>query len=293
MDKPNAKAPIDCHAQSAHTVFAAFNSTANGLAATEAETRLRTYGSNRLRPAEGKSALKRFLAQFNNVLIYVLLGSGLVTLLLGHWVDSGVIFGVVIINALIGFIQEGKAEEALNAIRQLLSQHATVKRDGQFVTLPAEQLVPGDVVLLQSGDKVPADVRLFKNRELRIDEAMLTGESLPVDKNTEAVSVQAVIGDRKCMAFSGTLVTYGQGQGMVIATGENTEIGRISHLLREVPMLTTPLLRQMSSFARWLTSAIAVIASATLAYGVVVHDYPLGEMFLAAVGLAVAGIPEG
>ena len=163
MDKPNAKAPIDSHAQSPNTIFAALNSTADGLAAGEAETRLRAYGSNRLRPAEGKSALKRFLAQFNNVLIYVLLGSGLVTLLLGHWVDSGVIFGVVIINALIGFVQEGKAEEALNAIRQLLSQQATVKRDGQFVTLPAEQLVPGDVVLLQSGDKVPADVRLFKN----------------------------------------------------------------------------------------------------------------------------------
>ncbi len=281
------------HADPAESAFDTLQSSPTGLSVIEAEARLKIYGGNRLRPAKGKSALTRFLAQFNNVLIYVLLGSGLVTLLLGHWVDSGVIFGVVLINALIGFIQEGKAEEALNAIRQLLSHHATVKRDGQFITLPAEQLVPGDVVLLQSGDKVPADLRLFKSRELRIDEAMLTGESLPVDKNTHAVAAQAVIGDRKCMAFSGTLVTYGQGQGVVVATGEKTEIGRISHLLREVPMLTTPLLRQMSTFGKWLSAAIGIVAAATFIFGVVVRGYPLGEMLLAAVGLAVAGIPEG
>ena len=281
------------HGRPAESVFDTLQSKPTGLSLVEAEGRLKTYGGNRLRPMEGKSALTRFLLQFNNVLIYVLLGSGMVTLLLGHWVDSGVIFGVVLINALIGFVQEGKAEQALNAIRQLLSQQATVKRDGQFITLPAEQLVPGDVVLLQSGDKVPADLRLFKSRELRIDEAMLTGESLPVDKNTHAVAAQAVIGDRKCMAFSGTLVTYGQGQGVVVATGEKTEIGRISHLLREVPMLTTPLLRQMSTFGKWLSAAIGIVAAATFIFGVVVRGYPLGEMLLAAVGLAVAGIPEG
>ena len=293
MDEVGTESTAQWHTQEAESAFNTLQSSPTGLPSAEGHLRLKTYGSNRLRPLAGKSALKRFLSQFNNVLIYVLLGSGLVTLLLGHWVDSGVIFGVVIINALIGFIQEGKAEEALNAIRQMLSQQATVKRDGQFITIPAEDLVPGDVVLVQSGDKVPADLRLFKTRELRIDEAMLTGESLPVDKHTVAVAAQSVIGDRKCMAFSGTLVTYGQGQGVVVATGEQTEIGRISHLLSEVPQLTTPLLRQMATFAKWLTAAIGVAATATLVFGVWIHGYPLGEMFLAAVGLAVAGIPEG
>ncbi|MDY6941943.1 MAG: cation-transporting P-type ATPase [Pseudomonadota bacterium] len=281
------------HAQEAASSFHTLASTADGLSQPEAEARLKRYGANRLPPAEGKGPVKRFLAQFNNVLIYVLLVAGMVTAALEHWIDSGVIFGVVLINALIGFIQEGKAEQALNAIRQMLSQQATVKRDGQFMTLPAEALVPGDVVLLQSGDKVPADMRLFRSRELRIDEATLTGESVPVEKNTLPVDDNAVIGDRKCMAFSGTLVAYGQGQGVVVATGESTEIGRISHLLQDVPLLTTPLLRQMSTFARWLTAAIAAMAASTFAYGVWVHGYPIGEMFLAAVGLAVAGIPEG
>jgi magnesium-transporting ATPase (P-type) len=228
-----------------------------------------------------KRPFARFFTQFHNVLIYVLVGAAFVTALLGHWVDSGVIFAVVIINAIIGFIQEGKAEKALDAIRKMLSQQAMVKRDGKFISLPAEKLVPGDVVLLQSGDKVPADLRLFKNRELRIEEAMLTGESLPVEKNTLAVEEHAAIGDRKCLACSGTLVTYGQGQGVVIATGDTTEIGRISGMLRQVETLTTPLLRQMATLAKWLTAAIGIIAAATFAYGHLIQGYPASDMFLA------------
>jgi len=268
-------------------------STAEGLTTPEAKTRLKQHGPNRLRPAKKKGPLARFLEQFNNVLIYVLLGACLVTALLGHWVDSGVILGVVIINAIIGFIQEGKAEKALDAIRNMLSQQAMVKRDGNFISLPAEQLTSGDIVLLQSGDKVPADLRLFKTRELRIEEAMLTGESVPVEKNIQPVGEQATIGDRTCLAYSGTLVTYGQGQGVVMATGDNTEIGRISGMLREVQTLTTPLLRQMAIFAKWLTIAIGIVATITFAYGVLVQGFAMSDMFLAAVGLAVAGIPEG
>jgi len=275
------------------TVFQQLESSATGLAQNSAELKLQKYGPNLLRPARKKGPLARFLLQFHNVLIYVLLVAGVTTALLGHWVDSGVIVGVVVINAMIGFIQEGKAEKALDAIRHMLSHQAMVKRDGKFVTIPADQLVPGDVVMLQSGDKVPADLRLFKSRELRIEEAMLTGESVPVEKSTEPVAEHANIGDRTCLAYSGTLVTYGQGQGMVVATGDNTEIGRISGLLREVQVLTTPLLRQMATFAKWLTIAIGVIASVTFGYGVLLQDYPAAEMFIAAVGLAVAGIPEG
>lgn len=283
----------NAHCTAIDRTFQQLQSSEHGLSAEEAEQRLKAYGPNKLHSARKKGPLQRFLIQFNNLLIHVLLLSGLVTALLGHWVDSAVIFAVVIINAIIGFIQEGKAEKALDAIRQILSHQATVKRQGEFVTIAAEQLVPGDVVLLQSGDKVPADMRLFKTRELRIEEAMLTGESVPAGKTTDLVAESAVIGDRKCLAYSGTLVTYGQGQGVVIATGDNTEIGRISHMLRDVPVLTTPLLRQMSVFAKWLTFAIALIAAATFTYGVVIRDYPFSEMFLAAVGLAVAGIPEG
>ncbi len=281
------------HRLEVDTVFQQLESSATGLAQNSAELKLQKYGPNLLRPAKKKGPLARFLLQFHNVLIYVLLVAGVTTALLGHWVDSGVIVGVVVINAMIGFIQEGKAEKALDAIRHMLSHQAMVKRDGKFVTIPADQLVPGDVVMLQSGDKVPADLRLFKSRELRIEEAMLTGESVPVEKNIEPVAEHANIGDRTCLVYSGTLVTYGQGQGMVVATGDNTEIGRISGLLREVQVLTTPLLRQMATFAKWLTIAIAVIAGVTFGYGVLLQDYPAAEMFLAAVGLVVAGIPEG
>ncbi|MFC1589131.1 cation-transporting P-type ATPase [Pseudomonadota bacterium] len=281
------------HSLDTDKVFQNISSSADGLSQQDAEQHLQKYGANRLRPAKKKGPLARFLAQFHNVLIYVLLGAGVVTALLEHWVDSGVIIAVVILNAIIGFIQEGKAEKALDAIRNMLSHQAMVKRDGTFISLAAEQLVPGDVVLLQSGDKVPADLRLFKTRELRIDEAMLTGESMPTEKSTQTVAENATIGDRKCLAYSGTLVTYGQGQGVVIATGDHSEIGRISSMLRHVQVLTTPLLRQMDTFARWLTLAIGIIAAATFIYGVLLQNYTVGEMFLAAVGLAVAGIPEG
>src|SRR5690606_29663637 len=165
-------------------------------------------------PPARRSALVRFLMQFHNVLIYVLLAAGVITALLGHWVDSGVIFGVVVINAFVGFIQEGKAEQAMDAIRHMLSPRAAVLRDGLVREIPAEELVPGDVVQLAAGDKVPADLRLLRVRELNIDEAALTGESVPVNKATAAVAADAELGDRSGMAYSGTLVTAGQGKGL-------------------------------------------------------------------------------
>ena len=281
------------HTQDPGAVFDTVSSSTNGLSQDDAQRRLQEFGPNHLQSVKTKGPLARFLGQFHNVLIYVLMGAGGVTALLGHWVDTSVIFGVVVINAIIGFVQEGKAEKALDAIRNMLSQQAMVKRDGKFINLSANQIVPGDVVLLQSGDKVPADLRLFKIRELRIEEAMLTGESVPVEKALPTVAEHAAIGDRKCIAYSGTLVTYGQGQGVVVATGDHTEIGRISNMLGEVQTLTTPLLRQMAIFAKWLTISIGIVAAATFAYGVLLQNYSAGEMFLAAVGLAVAGIPEG
>lgn len=281
------------HVFEADEVFRRLDSSPEGLGTAEAEIRLQHHGLNRLPPPAKQSAVVRFLRQFHNVLIYVLMAAAVVTLILAHYVDSAVIFGVVLVNALVGFVQEGKAEAALEGIRKLLSQQAMVKRDGRFISVQADELVPGDVVLLQSGDKVPADLRLFGVHELRVEESMLTGESLPVEKTVALVAENAPIGDRKNLVFSGTLVTYGRAQGVVVATGIVSEIGRISGLLQEVQVLTTPLLRQMATFGKWLTVAIFVVALATFAFGVLVQNYGADEMFLAAVGLAVAGIPEG
>lgn len=289
----SAKDPVSWHALENAQVFARLDAGPDGLASSEVELRLGKYGPNRLPEARTRGPLGRFFCQFHNVLIYVLLAASGITAMLGHWVDAGVILGVVIVNAVIGYIQEGKAENALRAIRKMLSPQAMVLRDGQRVTMPAEKLAPGDVVFLQSGDKVPADLRLFQTKNLLIQESVLTGESVAVEKSIEAVADVAELGDRSSMAYSGTLVTYGKGSGIVVATGARTEIGRISTLLARVETLTTPLLRQMSQFARWLTGVIIAIAALTFAFGTVFRDYLAAEMFLAAVGLAVAAIPEG
>jgi len=281
------------HTLEAQSVLDRLGSQVDGLGEEEAGRRLSEHGPNRITPPKRRSSLMRLLAQFHNVLIYVLMGAGLVTALLEHLVDASVIVGVVVINGLIGFIQEGKAEKAIDAVRNMLSAQATVIRAGRRCQLPAESLVPGDVVFLQSGDRVPADLRLFRIKELRIEEAVLTGESVPVEKTVEPSRQDAPLGDRRCLAYSGTLVSYGQGAGVVVETGSRTEIGRISAMLAHVHTLTTPLTRQLASFARWLTGATLTIAVATVAFGTLVRGYPLDEMFLAAVGLAVAAIPEG
>jgi magnesium-transporting ATPase (P-type) len=264
-----------------------------GLTPDAVEQRRAQFGANRLPQPARTPAWKRFLLQFHNVLVYVLLTAGAITALLGHTLDSGVIIGVVAINALIGFIQEGRAEQALDAIRDLLSPHAIVTRAGERQEIDAEELVPGDIVHLASGDRVPADLRLIDVRNLRVMEAALTGESLAVDKRTDAVAAEAALGDRDSMAWSGTLVTYGQAAGVVVATGVATELGRISTLLAAVEPLTTPLLKQMADFGRGLATAILVLAVFMFSFGVWIRDYAASEMFLAAVGLAVAAIPEG
>ncbi len=282
------------HARPAKDVLRELEVTrAAGLSAVEAAHRLKRHGRNELPAPKRRGPLVRFLLQFHNVLIYVLIAAGVVTALLGHWIDSGVIFGVVVINAIIGFIQEGKAEQALDAIRKMLSLRAQVLRDGHRKAIPAEDVVPGDIVFLASGDKVPADLRLLEVRSLRMEEAALTGESVPVEKAADAVAADASLGDRSSMAYSGTLVAYGQATGVVVATGAATEIGRISAMLGTVEELTTPLLRQLALFGHWLTWAILLVAGVAFAFGILIRDYTAGEMFLAAVGLAVAAIPEG
>ena len=264
-----------------------------GLNSLEASRRLARYGPNRSPPPERPGPLVRFLRQFHNFLIYVLLASTIVLALLEHWLDASVVFGVTLINAMIGFIQEGKAERAFESIQELLAPTANVVRDRQRMSVPAEELVPGDLVLLDAGDRVPADVRLLGANALEIQEAALTGESVPAQKSTAPVRVDAPVAERDCMAYSGTLVTHGQGSGLVVATAEATEIGRVGKMLASVTTRETPLLRQLSRFGRWLTAGIVLLAVATFAFGRLVHDFPAIDMFLAALGLAVAAIPEG
>lgn len=281
------------HGISIDSALKQLEASASGLKQDEVAARFAQYGANRLPEAARRSALMRFMLQFHNILIYVLIGCAVVTAFLGHWVDTGVILAVVIANAIIGYIQEGKAEKAMDAIRHMLAPHANVIRGGERVSIEGEKLVPGDVVLLEAGDKVPADLRLLAAHSILMQEAILTGESVPVEKHTEPVAEDAPLGDRSCIAFSGTLVASGQGKGVVVATGSKTEIGRISGLLSEVEMLTTPLVEQMGVFAKWLTILILLIAAILLAFGYYAQDYDFTEMFMVVVGLSVAAIPEG
>jgi magnesium-transporting ATPase (P-type) len=264
-----------------------------GLRPDEIARRLAQYGPNSLPVSRRRGPWLRFALQFHNPLIYVLLGAGAVTFALQDYVDAGVIAGVVFINALIGFIQEGKAEKALDAVRAMLASRATVLRGGERHEIDATQLVPGDIVLLESGARVPADLRLLQVKNLRVNEAALTGESVPAEKLTDAVHADASIGDRTCMAYSGTVVSFGQAHGLVVATGASSEIGRISTLVSDVQTLVTPLTRRLDQFARRITVFILLAALVTFLFGYFVRDMPALDIFLAVVGLTVAAIPEG
>lgn len=284
---------FEWHTAGPDEVLKGLDSSVHGLSAREVEKRRGEHGPNRLTPPQKQHAFVRFLSQFNNILIYVLIVAGAVTAVLEHWVDAWVIFGVVVLNALIGYIQEGKAEKAMDALKGMLSPQALARRDGRTGKISAEDLVPGDIVLLQSGDKVPADMRLLNVKDLKVDESILTGESVPVEKTMAPVQSDAPLGDRYCMAFSGTLVTYGKAEGVVCATGDRTEIGRISSMLAKVQTLQTPLLRRVEEFGRTLTFMIVALSVFLFMFGFFFRGYGSVEMFNATVGLAVAAIPEG
>ncbi|MCH2037823.1 MAG: HAD-IC family P-type ATPase, partial [Rickettsiales bacterium] len=283
----------DYHSLESSEVITMLDSSVDGLSSDQASDRLKEVGPNRLPEPPKKSALVRFLLHFHNILIYVLLGAAVITAFLDHLIDSFVILAVVLVNAIIGFLQEGKAEKAMDAIRKMLAPHANVIRDGKRVSIEGDTLVPGDIVLLEAGDKVPADLRLLTAHGLQIQEAILTGESVPSDKDTRPSDLDVALGDRHGMSFSGTLVTSGQAKGIVVATGGTTEIGRISGMLSEVENLTTPLVKQMGIFAKWLTGFILLLSSLILAFGYFIQQQPFAELFMAVVGLSVAAIPEG
>ena len=281
------------HALTAKDSLARTGSTASGLARSEAAKRLGEIGPNALPAKPPVHPLLRFLAQFNNMLIYVLLAGAIAAAALGHVVDAGVILVVVVVNAIVGFVQEGRAEQSLRAIQGLIAPHATVLREGERQTIAVEDLVPGDVVLLEAGERVPADLRLLRARGLSVDEALLTGESVTAAKGEAPVAPEAPLGDRAGMAFSGTLVATGQGTGVVVATGTRTEIGRISRMLESIEQMVTPLLRQIDRFAVGFTRVVLVAGVALFLFEVFVRGFDWADALLSIVALVVGVVPEG
>jgi len=264
----------------------------NGLSTAEVQSRLKQYGANKVAEKGGIPPWKRFLQQFHQPLVYILLIASGVMVSLGEFVDGSVIFGVVFILGIIGYIQETKAEGAIRALSRMVVAEATVRRDGRKQRVRSIELVPGDIVLLRSGDRVAADLRLFRVRSLQIDESALTGESLPVHKHVDPLVFETVLADRKNLAFAGTLVTRGEADGVVWATGDQTEIGRIARLVSEAVDLSTPLTRKIAQFSRLLLWLILGLAAFAFTVGVW-RSEKIVEMFMAAVALAVGAIPEG
>jgi len=288
------------HAIEFNEVLDGVNSNMNGLSTTEAQNRLTKYGANQIKKKNGDGALKLLWRQINNPLIWVLIASSTLATVLGKITDGLVVLSVVVVNTFIGFIQEFKAGKAIEALSDMVPENATVLRDGQLITIPVADLVPGDIVQLAAGDRVPADMRLIQQKNLQIEEAALTGESVPSQKNIEAVSKDAVIGDRKCIVFSGTLVVSGTATAVVVATGMNTELGKISYMLSETTDLETPLTKKLAVIGNYLTVGILAITSIIMVIGTyraleqgILLSSALKESLIFAIALAVGAIPEG
>ena len=281
------------YAFDADTVLDAYGSSIAGLSTATADQRLAETGPNALPTAEPESPLRRFLRQMDDVLIYILLASAALKAIIGDWVDFGVILAVALLNGIIGFIQEGRAEKALEGIAKMLSSTAAVRRDDDWREVPAEELVPGDVIRVRAGDRVPADARLLDAANLQVEESALTGEALSTSKRVTPVEADAGIGDRSSMLFSSTIVTAGQGTAVVTATGSQAEIGRIQQLMSEVEQFDTPLTRQLAAFGKVIAIAVLVMAVIMVVIGRVLHSFSVPDLISATIGFAVAAIPEG
>ncbi|GCD77194.1 carbonate dehydratase [Thermaurantimonas aggregans] len=274
-------------------IFKEFGTNEQGLSHAEVIERLEKFGYNELPEKDRVPVWKRFLAQFHNSLIYVLLASSVLTALLQDWLDTGIILGVVIINAIVGFAQEGKAEKALESIRKMVKYEATVVRGRLIINVDSRELVPGDVVILKSGQRATADIRLFESHSLKMEEAILTGESVPVEKHTRPLEGDLLPGDQKNMVFSGTYATYGRGRGVVVATGTNTQLGQISTLLTDISKSSTPLLQKIEDFSKKLSFFILAVS---VLFGVVswyLHRFGFQDILVNTIGIIVAAIPEG
>jgi magnesium-transporting ATPase (P-type) len=281
------------HSRSVAEVLAILGSSDEGLDDDAARERLATYGANKLPAKRPPPAVLRLVAHFNDVLIYILIAAGVLKAILGEWVDFAVIISVAVINASVGFLQEGRAQRALDSIRGMLSVTAQVRRDGRWQKVDAQTLVPGDVVRIASGDRIPADMRLLQVSNLRVEESALTGESVPAKKDVAQVGADAGLGDRMSMVYSGTIVSAGTGTGVVTATGTSTEIGRIQSMIADVETIDTPLTRKLARFGRQLSVGILGMAALMLVIGKLLHQFSVSELIAAAIGFAVAAIPEG
>src|SRR5574341_74227 len=283
---------MNWHLMSVEAVVEALNTSRQGINAEEARRRLATHGPNMLTEGRRRSPLRMFLDQFTDFMILVLLAAAVVSGLIGEAKDTIAIMAIVVLNAVIGFVQEYRAERALEALKAMAAPTATVFRDGACVLVPVAEVVPGDIALLEAGAMVPADLRLLEAVQLRADEAALTGESAPVEKVTGPLRDEVLpVGDRKNMAYRGTIVTYGRGSGVVVATGMKTEFGKIATLLQETGEVRTPLQRRLAGFGRRLALAALAICTIVFVAGIMRGEAPL-LMFLTAVSLAVAAIPE-
>lgn len=281
------------HSMDHDQVLQMLESSTQGLTAEQAHARLQQFGPNTLAQAKRRGPVRRLIGQFHNVLLYVMLAAAAMTAWFEHWIDTGVLLAAVLVNVLIGYIQEGKAESAMDALRVMLAPRATALRHGQFHEIDAQTLVPGDIVRIEAGDRIPADLRLITANALQIDESALTGESVPSDKQTATVNADAPLGDRFGMAYSGTLAVKGQALAVVVATGAQTELGEINQLLASVHGLATPLTRQINHFSLWLAVVIICIGLAVLAYGTLVMSLPLVDTLMLVVALIASAIPEG
>lgn len=264
-----------------------------GLTASNAEERLEAYGKNELPEKKAENSFVKFFKHFNDILIYILLVAGVIKFLLGSYIDTGIIVLVAVINATIGFLQESKAEKALEGIKNMLSLDAVVIREGKRQEIEAADLVPGDIVILNAGDKVPADIRILTAANLGAEEAALTGESVSARKQTGPLSEDTVLGDQTNMLFSSTSITSGSGTGVVIATGKDTEIGKINESVSEVDELKTPLMNQTDRFGKTIALFIVGASLFIYAFGLFFRDYAPTDLLLYIIGLAIASIPEG
>jgi len=287
------RTPTHAYQQTVEQTLAAQRSTMAGLSRAEVQARLQQHGPNALPAKKARPAWLRFLAHFNDVLIYVLLAAAVLTAIMGHWVDTLVILGVAVINALIGHIQESNAEKSLSSIRNMLASDARVIREGVHETIPTTEIVPGDIIVLRAGDRIPADMRVIEAHNLRVEEAILTGESTVVDKHIQPLTGELTLGDRTNLLFSGTTVSAGGGMGVVIATGQETELGHINQMMDGIEKHRTPLLVQMDKLGKAIFGLIMAMMAALFVFSLLLRDMPLGELLLSLISLAVAAVPEG
>ncbi|MFN2146338.1 MAG: cation-translocating P-type ATPase, partial [Anaerolineales bacterium] len=292
-DSPEEQTAYWHHLTGDEAVAALNTDQENGLSAGEVAARAEKYGRNELKEAPPRTIWAKLWAQFNDFTIWLLIGAALISALLGEWVEAAAILAIVILNAVLGIIQESRAEEALAALKKLAAPEADVIREGLRVAVPARELVPGDVVVLEAGNYIPADLRLLETFNLKVEEAALTGESVPVQKDAGMIlPEEASLGDRRNSAFMGTLVSYGRGRGLVVETGMKTQIGRIAEMLAEVEEEITPLQRRLDQLGRTLGYGALAICALVFALGWLRGNDPL-EMFLVAISLAIAAVPEG